>query len=216
MNGCGALLRRTRRILLTFPTPTRRLVGLALLASLTACSREWCTPADALAALARHASGEWVLAPESRATVPGAPADVSPLSISIDAGSITRGGWLSCEVSARGRIAFDGAAHEVTLCDAGALQAEALPTELQPDGTLGYGPGQPLGTEYSCLIALAGADGSSTSWCLKWEPPVDTPRGANFKPRRECLKLSFTVPTPVEHGHVPVPAEPCLVYVRVR
>lgn len=201
---------------MTDQTPTRLLVGLALLASLSSCSRDCCAPAEAIAALARHANGEWVLAPESRPTIPGAPAEVSRLSISIDAGSITPGGWLSCEVFAQGRISFGDASREITLRDAGALEAELFPTELQPDGSLGIGPARPLGTEYSCRLTSQGADGAEVSWCLKWEPPVDSPRGANFKPRRECLKLSFTEPKAGAHGHACVPVEPCLVYVRRR
>ena len=201
---------------MTVPIPTRPLVGLALLVSLTSCSRECCTPTDALAALAQHASGEWVLAPESRATIPGAPAQVSRLSIAIDAASIAGGGWLSCDATASGRLAFGDEAREVVLREAGTLEPELFPTALQADGTLAVGPAQPLGTEYSCRLVSTGADGAAASWCLKWEPPVESPRGASFRPRREQLKLSFSEPKATGHGHACVPAEPCLVYVRMR
>jgi len=198
-------------------TPTLLLGGLALLVVGPACSPACGGPAEALAALAQHASGEWVLAPESRPTVPGAPAEVSRLSLQIEPASVDGGGLFSHCVTGSASLAFGGPPQDVTLSEAGAVEAESFPTQLQPDGTVAFGPAQPLGTEYTCRISFPAVPGQPPmTACLKWEPPVAGTPGAAFAPRRECLKLSFAEAKTSATSHVCLPAEPCLVYVRRR
>jgi hypothetical protein len=198
-------------------SPTVLLGGLALLVGGPACSPACNGPAEALAALAQHASGEWVLAPESRPTVPGAPAEVSQLSLQIDPASVQGGGLFSGCVTGTARLGFGGEPQDVTLSEAGVVEAEGFPTELQPDGSVAFGPAQPLGTEYTCRISFPAAPGQPPrTACLKWEPPVAGTPGAGFAPRHECLKLSFAEAKSSSTSHVCLPAEPCLVYVRRR
>src|SRR5262249_31159532 len=61
MDGCGSLPSRPRirELLVTVPIRARILGALALLASAPACSPACNGPAEALAALAQHATGEW-------------------------------------------------------------------------------------------------------------------------------------------------------------